>query len=203
MAACFPQAARSDCRRLASVWACPSDPLKLCLSAAQRLSDQELVNWFGSQNLRLSSGIAFHNDCQMACRGSNLDSTGNLNSAAWPMGYRDFICSETPEESSINCVDFEFFVERQNWGQLWVNDTNPHPPDCAEGLTHIILVFKLLCFYRVEQLSLLVLTLPQHYALALDVARYNYLCQFFLSLYTRRWEHNSSASGAKFHIKYF
>ena len=29
-----------------------------------------------------------------------------------------------PEESSINCVEFEFFLERHNWGQLWV-DTNP------------------------------------------------------------------------------
>ena len=57
----------------------------------------------------------------------------------------------------------------------------------AELLTHIILIFKVLFFCRVEQQSvfttILVLTLPQHYALALDIARYNYLCQMFLSFF--------------------
>ena len=33
-------------------------------------------------NLRLSSGITLGSDCQMTCKGLNLDS--NLNSAAWP-----------------------------------------------------------------------------------------------------------------------
>ena len=41
---------------------------------------KELCHWISSQKLRLSSGIAFGSDCQMTCRGSNLDS--NLNSAA-------------------------------------------------------------------------------------------------------------------------
>ena len=45
---------------------------------------QELGHWFCSQNLRLSSGIAFGSDYQMTCRGSNFDS--NLNFAAWPLG---------------------------------------------------------------------------------------------------------------------
>ena len=40
---------------------------------------QELGIWFCSQNLRLSSGIAFGSNCQMIGRGLNLDS--NLNSA--------------------------------------------------------------------------------------------------------------------------
>ena len=93
-----------------------------------RARPQELGHWFCSQNSRMSLGIAFGSDCQIIGRGSNLDS--NVNSAAWPMGCRGFICSETPEHSSINCVQFEFFLERQNWGQLWV-DTNPHPPDCS------------------------------------------------------------------------
>ena len=53
---------------------------------------QELGHRFCSQNLRLSSGIAFESDSQKTGRGLNLDS--NLNSATWPMGYRGFICSE-------------------------------------------------------------------------------------------------------------
>ena len=45
------------------------------LSALTR--PQELGHWFCSQNLRLSSGIAFESDCQMTGRGSNLDSNSN------------------------------------------------------------------------------------------------------------------------------
>ena len=49
---------------------------------------QELGHLFCSRNLRLSSGImiAFGSDCQMTGRGHYFDS--NLNSAAWPMGFR-------------------------------------------------------------------------------------------------------------------
>ena len=43
---------------------------------------QERSHWFCSNNLRLSSWIAFESACQMTCRGSNLDS--NLISAAEP-----------------------------------------------------------------------------------------------------------------------
>ena len=64
-------------------------PTRPSCSGAQ---PQELVHWFSSQNLRLSSGIAFGSDFQMTGRGSNLDS--NLNSAAWPTGCKGFICSE-------------------------------------------------------------------------------------------------------------
>ena len=47
-------------------------------------------------NLQLSHGIVFWSDCQMICRGSNLDS--NLTSAAWPTSCiptssRGFVCS--------------------------------------------------------------------------------------------------------------
>ena len=37
----------------------------------------------------------FGSDCHMTFRGSNLDS--NLNSAAWPIDCRGFICSKTPQ----------------------------------------------------------------------------------------------------------
>ena len=56
----------------------------LCWSAAQ-----ELIHWFCSRILRLSSGIAFGSDCQMTSRGLNLDSI--LHSAAWPTGCKGFI----------------------------------------------------------------------------------------------------------------
>ena len=56
---------------------------------------KELGHWFCSQNLLLSSGIAFRSDCQMTGRGSNLDS--NLNSAAWPTGCKGLICSKVPK----------------------------------------------------------------------------------------------------------
>ena len=49
----------------------------------------ELDHWFCSQNFLLSSGIALGNNCQMTCRGLNLDS--NLNSAAWPTRFTDFM----------------------------------------------------------------------------------------------------------------
>ena len=64
----------------------PRPPPKLCQTAAPTAC---------SQTLRLSSGIACRSDCQMTCRGSNLDL--DLNSATWPKGCKSFICSETPE----------------------------------------------------------------------------------------------------------
>ena len=101
LVACFsssePVVASSDCS-----WFAIQPKLCLCPSAStntawagrtgeqqHKARPQELGNWISRQNLRLSSGIAFGSDCQMTCRGSNLDS--NLNSAAWPMG---FICSK-------------------------------------------------------------------------------------------------------------
>ena len=83
----FPQASLSRPAATAAdletpcVCARPSDPPKLCRSAAQRAWPLILQS-----KLRLSSGIAFGSDCQMTRRGLNLDS--NLNSAAWPMGCR-------------------------------------------------------------------------------------------------------------------
>ena len=82
------------------VLACPTLP-----SCAWALP-QELGPWFCSQNLWFSSGKAFWSDCQMTGRGSNLDSTWNLNSCTWPRDCRGFfqVCSETPEwsVSSLN-----------------------------------------------------------------------------------------------------
>ena len=93
----FPQskhvAASSNCRRLGNVLcvcARPSDQPKL---AGAR--PKELDHWFCSQDLRLSSWIAFASDCQMTCRYSNLDS--NVNSAAWPKGWKTNFSSEVPE----------------------------------------------------------------------------------------------------------
>ena len=67
--------------------------------------------------------------------------------------------------------------------------------------------FDLIVSLRVEQPSAfttpLALTLPRHYALALCIARYHYLCQFYHSQYTQRWEQNPSAKGVNFHIQYF
>ena len=69
-------AARSDCRRLGNscVYAPPCNG-----PSCARAWPQELGHWFCSQNLRLSSRIAFGSDCQMSCSGSSLNT--NLNSA--------------------------------------------------------------------------------------------------------------------------
>ena len=56
---------------------------------------QELGHLFCSQNFRLPSGLDFGSDYQMIGWGSNLDS--NLNSAAWPTGWKGFICPQVPE----------------------------------------------------------------------------------------------------------
>ena len=68
-----PVEATSNCSQLGD-----TPCLSLSIWCARALP-KELCHWFCSQNLRLSSGIAFRSDCRMICRGSNLDS--NLNSA--------------------------------------------------------------------------------------------------------------------------
>ena len=65
----------------------PSDPAKLCLCATPRawpliLPPKPSITFWNS----------LRRDCQMICRGSNLNS--NLNSAAWPTSCKDFISSE-------------------------------------------------------------------------------------------------------------
>ena len=72
----------------AFVFACQSRP------SCARALPQELGHCFCSQNLWLSSGMAFGSDCQMTDRGLNLDS--NLNSAALLTSCKGFICSEVP-----------------------------------------------------------------------------------------------------------
>ena len=86
---------------------------------------QELCHWFCSQSLLLSSGISFGIDCQMICRGSNLES--NLNSAAWPTSCNGFICSKKPEQTVWNSKSFKVCWKRRNEVQQWV-DFNPLPP---------------------------------------------------------------------------
>ena len=74
--ASFPQASRSRPAGTAAdfetpcVCACPSDPRK-----------PSITFWTSLQR-----------DCQMTCRGSNLDS--NLNCAAWPTSCKGFIASK-------------------------------------------------------------------------------------------------------------
>ena len=91
--ACFPQASLSWAAATAAdsetpcVRARPSYPRKHSRRAAQRAwplilpSKTSIVFW---NSLR--------RDCQMTCRGSNLDS--NLNCAAWPTSCKGFIASE-------------------------------------------------------------------------------------------------------------
>ena len=76
----------------------------ICPSCA-RVLPQELSHSFCSQNLQLSSGIAFGSDCQMASRGLNLDS--NLKSAAWPKGCKGFICSKVPKSTVWSLNSFK------------------------------------------------------------------------------------------------
>ena len=65
-----PVSASSVCSRLRNTLClCASLTRPSCAWALP----QELGFWFFSQNLWLSSGIAFGSDCQMTCRGLNLD----------------------------------------------------------------------------------------------------------------------------------
>ena len=54
----------------------------------------KLSHRFCSQNLWLPSWIAFGSDCQMICRGSNLDSI--LKSANWPTSCKGYFSSQIP-----------------------------------------------------------------------------------------------------------
>ena len=72
-----PVAASSDCHRLGnalsrSVYDLASPTRPSCAGARP----QELGHWFCSQNLRLSSGIAFGGDCQMTCTGPSHGAAG-------------------------------------------------------------------------------------------------------------------------------
>ena len=69
---------------------------------------QELGHWFCTQNLQLSTGIAFGNDCQMTSRSLSLDS--NLNSASW----LQIVKILSARKSATNCVEFEFFLGQIN-----------------------------------------------------------------------------------------
>ena len=91
--ACFPQASRSRPAATAAdsetpcVCARPSDPRKQSRRAAPRawlliLPSKPSITFWNS----------LRRDCQMTCRGSNLDS--NLNCAAWPTSCKVFIASE-------------------------------------------------------------------------------------------------------------
>ena len=80
-----------------------SDSETPCVCAVPSDQPKSLAIDFCSQNLLLSSGIAFRSDCQMTGRGSNLDS--NLNSAFWPTSCMALMLWNP----WINCVEFEFF----------------------------------------------------------------------------------------------
>ena len=91
--ACFPQASLS----LPAATAADSETLCVCA----RPSDPRKQSWRAAPRawpliLPFKPSITFWNslrrDCQMTCRGSNLDS--NLNCAAWPTSCKGFIPSE-------------------------------------------------------------------------------------------------------------
>ena len=74
-----PVAARSNYRRLGNAL-CLISPVQPAQAVPERgpKSSASDGHWSSSQNLRLSSGIAFGSDFQMTGRGSNLDSTWTL-----------------------------------------------------------------------------------------------------------------------------
>ena len=90
-----PVAASSNCSRLGNA---------LCLCLQVRLA--QAVPERGPKSSAIDFAVPLSNpsivfwkslgcDCQMTCRGSNVDS--NLNPAAWPTDCGGFICSEVPE----------------------------------------------------------------------------------------------------------
>ena len=91
---------------------------------------QELSHGFCNQTLQLSSRIAYGSDCQMTCRGLNLDS--NLNSAAWPTVTNGLKRCYLLQNSRMTCVEFEFFLGPITTPKLKIAvsaDENPHPQD--------------------------------------------------------------------------
>ena len=148
--ACFPQASRSRSAATAADSETPcvcarhtsrqSNPPKLCWS----LAPQELGHWFCSQNLRLSSRIAFGSDFQMTGKGSNLDS--NLNSAAYLL-----------RSPWISCVEFEFFLDplqtpklRTAVSRYQLSSTKLHIA-CIYGR---IIMTRIYAFFRAQKSSI-------------------------------------------------
>ena len=84
-----PVAARSDCRLL-------ENALCLCLPVRPAQAEPESGPKSLAVDLPSKPSITFWNslrrDCQMTCRGSNLDP--KLNCATWPMSCKGFIASE-------------------------------------------------------------------------------------------------------------
>ena len=102
-----PVAASSDCHRLGKALFLASQSYlpKLCWPLILQ-SNPSIVF---SNSLR----ERFPDDRHWLARAWTWTWYSNSNSAAWPMGCGGFICSETPKQSSINCVEFELFLERQ------------------------------------------------------------------------------------------
>ena len=91
-----PVEACSNCSRLGN-FLCLCSPV-LSAQAVLERGTKSLAIDFAVKSfdclLELTSGVIARWQA-LVCRGSNLDS--NLISAAWPMGCRSFICSETPK----------------------------------------------------------------------------------------------------------
>ena len=95
---------------------------------------QELCHWFCSQNLQFSSRIAFGRNCQMTCRGLNLDS--NLNFSSWTSSdQRVAKVLSAPQslkkvfvvwESSAESFPLNFPTSVQQDAQLSVDFPNPN-----------------------------------------------------------------------------
>ena len=98
---------------------------------------QELGHLFCSRILLLSSGVAFGSDCQMTCRGLNLDS--NLNSAAWPMGCRGLSALKTQNNLC--------------WVWIFRSDVNAKIEDSCELIPTLIhqtdLCTQLIAIYKI------------------------------------------------------
>ena len=82
---------------------------------------QELSHWLCSQNLRLSSGIALGSDCQMACRGLNLNS--NLISASWPTSCKGFDLNNCLlRAKQVKILHFRCFTSSSHCSQEFLQD---------------------------------------------------------------------------------
>ena len=110
-------------KRPVFVLAHPTSP-----SCAPALPKEPHYWLFCSQNLWLPSWIAFRSDCQMTCRGSNLDL--NFNSAAWTTSCHGL--SALKSQNNLCGIWIVLtslgLLKNPNWGRWW-GYTNPHPPD--------------------------------------------------------------------------
>ena len=117
-----PFVASCDCSRLGNTL-CSVQPAQ----AVPERWPQELGYWFCSQNLQLSSGIAFWSasDYQITNRG-NLQHDQQVGKVFSALKSKNNMCG-VRNLNSFRSVENAEIEDSSNW-QHWV-DTNPHPPD--------------------------------------------------------------------------